>query len=164
MNASAANSSQIDLGLRSYMPGVYNHMTTALLLTGFFAYATKMLATTTGPNGQMYRTPLVSTLFNTQLQWVVMLAPLGMVVLLSALVQALSAHNARNRLYLAGGMRGGARRGWGTRAGPSRRRGRRGVRGVGAGRPGRPMSPPQPPPPAHARAGADPPKVPTGQA
>ena len=45
MNTAAATSSQIDVGLRAYMLGVYNHMTTALLLTGFFAYATKMLAT-----------------------------------------------------------------------------------------------------------------------
>jgi FtsH-binding integral membrane protein len=67
MNTAAATSSQIDVGLRAYMLGVYNHMTTALLLTGFFAYATKMLATTTGPDGQMYLTPLGSLLFNTPL-------------------------------------------------------------------------------------------------
>merc|ERR1711991_1093033 len=80
----AATSSQIDVGLRAYMLGVYNHMTTALLLTGFFAYATKMLATTAGPDGQLYLTPIGSALFNTPLQWVVMLAPLGMVFWLSA--------------------------------------------------------------------------------
>ena len=74
MNTAAATSSQIDVGLRAYMLGVYNHMTTALLLTGFFAYATKMLATTTGPDGQIYLTQLGSVLFNTPLQWVVMLA------------------------------------------------------------------------------------------
>ena len=79
MNTAAATSSQIDVGLRAYMLGVYNHMTTALLLTGFFAYATKMLATTTGPDGKIYLTSLGSALFNTPLQWVVMLAPLGMV-------------------------------------------------------------------------------------
>ena len=39
MNTSAAEATQVDLGLRSYMLGVYNHMTTALLMTGFFAMA-----------------------------------------------------------------------------------------------------------------------------
>ena len=73
LNTAAATSSQIDVGLRAYMLGVYNHMTTALLLTGFFAYATKMLATTTGPDGQIYLTQLGSLLFNTPLQWVCLL-------------------------------------------------------------------------------------------
>ena len=106
MNTAAATSSQIDVGLRAYMLGVYNHMTTALLLTGFFAYGTKMLATTTGPDGQMYLTPLGSLLFNTPLQWVVMLAPLGMVFWLSARIQAMSATKARNMFYLYGAMMG----------------------------------------------------------
>ena len=35
MNASAAQAASIDVGLRAYMLGVYNHMTTALALTGF---------------------------------------------------------------------------------------------------------------------------------
>ena len=100
MNTSAATSSKIDVGLRAYMLGVYNHMTTALLLTGFFAYATKMLATTTGSDGQMYLTSFGSLLFNTPLQWVVMLAPLGMVFWLSARIQAMSAGRARNMFYL----------------------------------------------------------------
>tara|TARA_B100000989_G_scaffold291762_1_gene266684 strand:+ start:1677 stop:2420 length:744 start_codon:yes stop_codon:yes gene_type:complete len=106
MNTASATSSQIDVGLRAYMLGVYNHMTTALLLTGFFAYATKMLATTTGPDGKIYLTQLGSLLFNTPLQWVVMLAPLGMVFWLSARIQAMSAGKARNMFYLYGAMMG----------------------------------------------------------
>ena len=38
MSSSQAQESQIDLGLRSYMLGVYNHMTTALALTGLMAF------------------------------------------------------------------------------------------------------------------------------
>ena len=106
MNTSAAEASQVDLGLRSYMLGVYNHMTTALLLTGFFAYGTKMLATTTGPDGQMYLTQFGSLLFNTPLQWVVMLAPLGMVFWLSARMHAMSAGKARNMFYVYAGLMG----------------------------------------------------------
>jgi FtsH-binding integral membrane protein len=65
-----------------------------------------MLATTTGPDGQMYLTPVGSLLFNTPLQWVVMLAPLGMVFWLSARIQAMSATKARNMFYLYGAMMG----------------------------------------------------------
>jgi FtsH-binding integral membrane protein len=65
-----------------------------------------MLATTTGPDGQMYLTPLGSLLFNTPLQWVVMLAPLGMVFWLSARIQAMSVSKARNMFYLYGAMMG----------------------------------------------------------
>ena len=41
MNTATATAVGTDVGLRAYMLGVYNHMTTALLLTGFFAFATK---------------------------------------------------------------------------------------------------------------------------
>ena len=36
----ATGSTALDAGLRSYMLGVYNHMTTALALTGFTAFGT----------------------------------------------------------------------------------------------------------------------------
>jgi FtsH-binding integral membrane protein len=42
MNTAAATAAQTDVGLRAYMLGVYNHMTTALLLTGFFCLCNKM--------------------------------------------------------------------------------------------------------------------------
>ena len=59
MNTAAAQSAQIDTGLRSYMLGVYNHMTTALLLTGFFAFAMKWAVMTVPAVGQLvYGTPL----------------------------------------------------------------------------------------------------------
>ena len=53
MNTAAAEASQIDLGLRSYMLGVYNHMTTALLMTGFFAYAMKWMVLNVAGVGQL---------------------------------------------------------------------------------------------------------------
>jgi len=42
MNTAAATAAQTDVGLRAYMLGVYNHMTTALLLTGFFCLCDEM--------------------------------------------------------------------------------------------------------------------------
>ncbi|MEM5583530.1 Bax inhibitor-1/YccA family protein [Roseibium sp. AS2] len=92
----------IDQGLRAYMLGVYNHMAIGLALTGFLALATSMLATTTDPslavaslgNGKML-TQLGATLYGSPLKWLVMLAPLGMVMWLSFRIQSMSASSAR---------------------------------------------------------------------
>ncbi|MDP7382312.1 MAG: hypothetical protein QGF33_13245, partial [Alphaproteobacteria bacterium] len=53
MNTSAAEATQVDLGLRSYMLGVYNHMTTALLMTGFFAMALNWVVLNVAGVGQL---------------------------------------------------------------------------------------------------------------
>ncbi|WP_428669712.1 Bax inhibitor-1/YccA family protein [Roseibium sp.] len=92
----------IDQGLRAYMLGVYNYMAIGLALTGFLALATAMVTTTTDPsaavaslgNGKML-TQLGVTLYGSPLKWVVMLAPLGMVMWLSFRIQSMSASSAR---------------------------------------------------------------------
>ena len=48
MSGSQAQATQIDLGLRSYMLGVYNHMTTALALTGLMALGLNFLSVSNG--------------------------------------------------------------------------------------------------------------------
>ena len=67
MNASAAQAASIDVGLRAYMLGVYNHMTTALALTGFAAFRDKMGGFTAPGVGQL--------LFGSPLAYVIMFAP-----------------------------------------------------------------------------------------
>src|SRR5205807_4347914 len=59
----------IDVGLRQYMLRVYNYMAAGLAISGLVAY----LAVSTGFYQQIAGTPLI---------WIVMLAPLGMVLLL----------------------------------------------------------------------------------
>ena len=98
MNTAAAASAQTDVGLRAYMLGVYNHMTTALLLTGFFAFATKWAVLNVAGLGQL--------LYGTPLKWVIMLAPLGMVIWLSARINRMSATKARNLFYIYGAIMG----------------------------------------------------------
>lgn len=76
-----------DEGLRSYMLGVYNYMAAGVGLTGLIAYALNMLATTSDPtaavgtlrNGVML-TDLGALLYTSPLRWVVMLAPLAVVI------------------------------------------------------------------------------------
>jgi FtsH-binding integral membrane protein len=73
-SAGVARSAEYDLGLRSYMLGIYNHMTLALAISALVAVGIFMLGRTN---------PLVQMIYQTPLRWVVMLAPLAFVFVLS---------------------------------------------------------------------------------
>jgi FtsH-binding integral membrane protein len=76
-SAGVAGAGEIDLGLRQYMLRVYNFMAAGLGLTGLVAYA----AVATGFYQQIAGTPLI---------WLVMLAPLGLVLLLGFRIERMS--------------------------------------------------------------------------
>ena len=102
MASANAQASQIDVGLRAYMLGVYNHMTTALAITGFFALGLSFLV---GPS--LYElTSFGKTLYGSPLKWLVMLAPLAMVFYISAKLNSISASKARNLFYIYSGLMG----------------------------------------------------------
>ncbi len=94
----ATGSTALDTGLRSYMLGVYNHMTTALALTGLTAFGTKMLATNSPAVGQL--------LFGTPLSYVIMFAPLAMVMWMSFRINKMSPAKARTLFYIYAAMMG----------------------------------------------------------
>ena len=71
------SSQAIDVGLRAHMNKVYGLMSLAMLITGAVAYA---VGTTPA---------LVMAIFGTWLQWVVMLAPLGVVFMFSAKIHSM---------------------------------------------------------------------------
>lgn len=76
----ATEGAVIDAGLRAYMLKVYNYMTTALLLTGLVAFFFGKASIVTNDLGQIVAlTEIGNALFNSPLQWIVMLAPLGLV-------------------------------------------------------------------------------------
>jgi len=102
MSSSQAQASQYDLGLRSYMLGVYNHMTTALALTGLMALGLNFLSVTNGNE----LTSIGQLFFASPLKWVVILAPLGMVFYISARLNSISAQKARNLFYIYSGLMG----------------------------------------------------------
>ncbi len=68
----------IDVGLREYMLRVYNYMASGLALTGIIAY----VAAASGFYMSIARTPLI---------WLVILAPLGLVMVMSFGVQKMQA-------------------------------------------------------------------------
>src|SRR5438270_11908313 len=74
-------SAEIDAGLRAHMQRVYSYLAGGLALTGIVAYA----AAASGFYQSIASTPLL---------WLVMLAPLGLLLLLSLGIQRLSAETA----------------------------------------------------------------------
>src|SRR4029453_5256928 len=77
----------MDAGLRAHMLRVYNYMVGALALTGAVAYG---VAKTPPLMNMIYQVGPSGALQPTILGWVVMLAPIGLVLLLSMRIQHMS--------------------------------------------------------------------------
>jgi uncharacterized protein len=77
------NTAQFNEGLRAYMLRIYNYMACALALTGLVAFATSSSPA------------LMQTIFETPLKFVVMFAPLGVVLYLSLRINSLSMQSAQ---------------------------------------------------------------------
>ena len=88
--AAAPASAVVDQGLRSYMLRVYNYMGIGLVVTGLVAYFT-YTQSFIEQNGRIVGlTGLGTALYGSPLQWVIMLAPLAFVLVLSFGIQKLS--------------------------------------------------------------------------
>ena len=91
--AGRVDAATVDAGLRSYMLHIYNYMTIGLAITGLAALGVYMAAVTTDQAsavakvGNTYLTSFGQVMFVSPLKWVVMLAPLAMVFLLSFGIQ-----------------------------------------------------------------------------
>jgi len=72
----------IDQGLRAYMLRVYNYMTLALALTGIAALGTSTLAAS--------NPAFANLIYVSPLKWVIMLAPLALVMFLSFRINSMS--------------------------------------------------------------------------
>jgi len=90
---SAATQLDIDVGLRDYMLRIYNYMASALALTGIVAYVFAY----SGMYMAIARTPLI---------WLVILAPLGLVMLLSFGIQRLSVAATQGIFWLYAALMG----------------------------------------------------------
>ena len=90
MTRAQAEAAQIDVGLRQYMLGVYNHMTIGLAITGLVALGAHFAAVQDG-----ILTPFGQAIYLSPLKWVIMLAPIGMVFLFAARLHAMRASTAQ---------------------------------------------------------------------
>jgi FtsH-binding integral membrane protein len=98
--STAARSGAVyDQGLRSYMLGIYNHMTLALAISALVAMGAFMLSTTTGANGRMALTPIGQALYLSPLKWVIMLATLAFVFLFSFRFERMSYSSLLGTFY-----------------------------------------------------------------
>jgi uncharacterized protein len=84
----------IDVGLRNYMLRIYNYMASALALTGIVAY---LFAGYLETNRALLHSPVM---------WLIILAPLGLVMLLSFGINRLSAAAAQGIFWLYAGLMG----------------------------------------------------------
>jgi uncharacterized protein len=95
----------IDAGLRAYMLRVYNYMGAGVALTGVVAYFTYSLAVVE-IGGRLQLTSLGQTIFNSPVKWLVMLAPLGLVMFLSFGINRLSPSRALTLFFVYAGLLG----------------------------------------------------------
>jgi uncharacterized protein len=93
---SAATQVGIDVGLRNYMLRIYNYMASGLALTGIVAYVAAMGG----------RDSFIAHIYHTPVMWLVILAPLGLVMLLSFGINRLSAAAAQGVFWVYAGLMG----------------------------------------------------------
>jgi uncharacterized protein len=113
VRSSADVTGAIDAGLRKYMLRVYNYMFLALVVTGLTAYWVFGMATTSDPtasevslrNGVML-TSLGTLLFGSPLKWVVIFAPLGMVLFINMRLNRMSLGGAQAAFWIFSGLIG----------------------------------------------------------
>ena len=95
----------IDAGLRAYMIRVYNYMTAGVALTGLVAwFAFSAAVNQTGAGLEL--TPFGHTLFESPLKWVLILAPLGLVMVMSFGINRLSPATALTLFFVYAGLLG----------------------------------------------------------
>ncbi len=84
----------LNQGLRSYMLGIYNYMALGLALTGIVAFMTSE------------NSAVMAAIFGTPLRWVVLLAPLGMVLFLSWRINSMKASTAQLCFWIYAALMG----------------------------------------------------------
>jgi FtsH-binding integral membrane protein len=91
---SKSDSKTVDQGLRDYMLQVYNHMFMGLALTGLVAFFVSSSPA------------MLQVIFGTPLKWLVMFAPLVVVIGFSMKLKSMKYTSARNLFYLYAGLMG----------------------------------------------------------
>ena len=104
---SEAETHIIDEGLRSYMLKVYNYMSSGIFLTGIISLLLFKLSVVTNSEGAIIGlTSIGNTLYNSALMWVVMLAPLGVVIYMSFGIAKMSSSKAQTTFWVFAALMG----------------------------------------------------------
>lgn len=90
-----ADTGGIDQGLRSFMLGVYNYMTIGLVITGLTAFVSANMAVSGNE-----LTSFGYAIYASPLRWLVFLAPIGMVLLLSFRIHKMSFGAAQSTFWI----------------------------------------------------------------
>ncbi len=106
-------STEIDAGLRAHMNKVYGTMSVGMVITALAAWAVAGLAVTTDPsaavaqlsNGKML-TSFGALIYGSPLQWVIMFAPLVIVLGFTAMINRMSAATAQVVFYAYAALMG----------------------------------------------------------
>ena len=109
--ATSTTTHEIDEGLRAYMLKVYNFMASGVLLTGFISLLVFEISggmeITLGPSGLTGLTdPFGQLIFNSGFKWIVMLAPLGIVMYMSFGIKNMSAAKAQTTFWVFAALMG----------------------------------------------------------
>jgi len=104
---SATEAHVIDEGLRSYMLKVYNYMSSGIFLTGIISLLLFKLSVVTNSEGAITGlTNIGNALYNSALMWVVMLAPLGVVIYMSFGIAKMSSSKAQTAFWVFAALMG----------------------------------------------------------
>ena len=101
MSKSQAQDAHVDVGLRQYMLGVYNHMTIGLAITGLVALGASFAVI---QGGQL--TGFGYAIYMSPLKWVVMLAPIGMVFFFAAKLHSMASSTAQVVFWIYAALMG----------------------------------------------------------
>ena len=97
----------MDEGLRAYMLKVYNYMSTGVLLTGIVALLTFKMSVVTSIDGSIVGlTEIGNAIYLSGLKWIIMLAPLGIVLYMSFGMNKMSASKAQTTFWVFAGLMG----------------------------------------------------------
>ena len=96
----------MDEGLRAYMLKVYNYMASGVLLTGIISLITFSLGADINSAGDIVYSALGNQIWGSPLQWVIMLAPLGVVFYMSFGINKMSAAKAQTVFWIFAALMG----------------------------------------------------------
>ena len=103
----SAETHVIDKGLRAYMLKVYNYMASGIFLTGIISLLLFKLSVVMAPDGSITGlTEIGNALYNSSLMWIVMLAPLGVVIYMSFGIRKMSFARAQGVFWVFAALMG----------------------------------------------------------